>query len=332
MTTMSEKSRKPGEPCRGAVADTDDGVDRPFSHVLHVHARTATSIRTKLTRWLLDTHPPTLREAGRSPKLGAMSSRPTAIEALSADPARSGLVLDFDGVLSPIIEDPSASALPDRTASALRRLSRHLGLLAVISGRPVAFLEDRIAIPGVPLLGSYGLERSDDGTRRLDPSAAKWTAQVGEATRMLKVLLAGAPGLRVEEKSVSVAVHWRQAPDHDAAAAEVRRVTARLSAETGLRLEPGKLVEELRPPVEVDKGSVLAGLLDASKYLTTFGYAGDDLGDVPALRKARAAGGYALLVDHGQETDPRLRKLADESYAGSEAFADWLSLLADRVD
>ncbi len=261
-----------------------------------------------------------------------MSSRPTAIEALSADPARSGLVLDFDGVLAPIIADPAASALPQHTASALDRLSRHLGLLAVISGRPVTFLEARIAIPDVPLLGSYGLERSDDGTRRVDPEAARWVPAVTEATATLKVLLAGAPGVRVEEKPVSVAVHWRQAPDHDAAAAEVRRVTARLADETGLRLEPGKLVEELRPPVDKDKGSALASLLDASRYLTTFGYAGDDLGDAPALRRARAGGGYALVIDHGPETDPRLRELADESYAGTEAFADWLTLLADRVD
>lgn len=260
-----------------------------------------------------------------------MSSRPTAIEALSADPARSGLVLDFDGVLSPIVEDPAASALPDRTAGALRRLSRHLGLLAVISGRPVAFLEDRIGISGVPLLGSYGLERSDDGVRRLDPSAARWKAQVGDASRLLRALLADAPGLRVEEKPVSVAVHWRQAPDHAAAAREVRRVTARLADETGLRLEPGKLVEELRPPLDTDKGSALASLLIASKYLTTVAYAGDDLGDAPALRKARDAGGYALVIDHGGETDPGLLALADETFAGIEAFADWLEQLAARV-
>jgi trehalose 6-phosphate phosphatase len=83
-----------------------------------------------------------------------MSSRPTALESLAAEPARSGLVLDFDGVLSPIIDDPTASTLPDRAAAALRRLSGRLGLLAVISGRPVAFLEDRVRIPGLPLLGS----------------------------------------------------------------------------------------------------------------------------------------------------------------------------------
>lgn len=260
-----------------------------------------------------------------------MSSRLTAMEALAAEPASSGLVLDFDGVLSPIIEDPTESALPDRTAAALRRLSARLGLLAVISGRPVAFLDNRIRIPGVPLLGSYGIERSDNGIRRLDPEAAQWTARVGEASRALRELLKDSPGLRVEEKTVSVAVHWRQAPDHAAAAEEVRLVTARLADETGLRLEPGKLVEELRPPVDVDKGSALSALLEATPNLTALAYAGDDLGDAPALRKARALGGYALVVDHGQETDPRLRALADETYPGTEAFADWLGRLADAT-
>jgi len=260
-----------------------------------------------------------------------MSSRLTATEALAANAAQAGLVLDFDGVLAPIIDDPTASALPDRAAVALRGLSGRLGLLAVISGRPVAFLEDRIRIPGVPLLGSYGIERSDNGVRRLDPDAATWTARVGEASRALRELLKDSPGVRVEEKTVSVAVHWRQAPDHAAAAAQVRRVTARLADETGLRLEPGKLVEELRPPVDVDKGSALSVLLETNPDLTTLAYAGDDLGDAPALRKARACGGYALVVDHGTETDPRLRDLADETFAGTEAFADWLASLAAAI-
>jgi trehalose 6-phosphate phosphatase len=260
-----------------------------------------------------------------------MSSRPTAIEAMTADPARAGLVLDFDGVLSPIIDDPTASALPGPTADALGRLSGRLGLLAVISGRPVGFLEDRIRVPGVPLLGSYGLERSDGGVRQLNAEAAKWTAPVTEATRQLRDLLKDAPGIRVEEKSVSVAVHWRQAPDQAAAAAQVRRVTARLADETGLRLEPGKLVEELRPPVEVDKGHALTGLLSDHVHLTVIGYAGDDLGDLPALAKAHEAGGYALVVDHGPETDPRLLEVADETFAGTGAFAGWLERLAERV-
>ena len=91
----------------------------------------------------------------------------TVLEALAADPGRSGLVLDFDGVLAPIVADPTASAMPDRVAKSLARLAGGLGLVAVISGRPVGFLEDRVKAPGVPLLGSYGMEQSFDGAREI---------------------------------------------------------------------------------------------------------------------------------------------------------------------
>jgi trehalose 6-phosphate phosphatase len=261
-----------------------------------------------------------------------MSDRVKAAEALAADPGRSGLVLDFDGVLAPIVADPATSALPDRVAASLGRLAGRLGLVAIISGRPAAFLAERVALPGVPLLGSYGMEQSTDGVRRLDPEAEKWLSQVQAAGRTLREELAGSAGIRVEEKSVSVAVHWRQAPDQSAAAEDVRRVTTRIADDLGLRLEPGKLVEELRPPIDIDKGSAISALLAAHRDLSTFAYAGDDLGDIPALRAARGAGGYALVIDHGAETNPRLLELADETFPGTEAFADWLGRLADRVD
>jgi trehalose 6-phosphate phosphatase len=259
-----------------------------------------------------------------------MSSRPTAIEALAEDPAHSGLALDFDGVLSPIVEDPTLSAIPERVAATLAQLATGLGLLAVLSGRPVEFLADRVRVTGVRLLGSYGIEQISDGVREIDPEAKQWLGPVREASRTLHDALAASPGIRVEEKSVSVAVHWRQAPDRAAAAAEVRRVTARIAAGTGLRLEPGKLVEELRPPLDVNKGSAIRALL-ASEKLTTIAYAGDDLGDIPALLAVREAGGYALVVDHGSETDPRLLELADQTYDGTEGFAVWLEELADAI-
>ena len=261
-----------------------------------------------------------------------MSTRPTAIEALAANPASAGLVLDFDGVLSPIVADPSTSAMPDLVATALARLAKSLGLLAVMSGRPVAFLADRVRIPGVHLLGSYGIEQiMEDGRLRMDPDAEAWLGEVREAGQALDELLSGSPGIRVEKKSVSVAVHWRQAQDHAAAADEARQAVGRIAAQTGLRREPGKLVEELRPPIAVDKGSAIAALL-ASKKITIIAYAGDDLGDIPALRAVRKAGGYALVVDHGAETDSRVLELADQTYAGTEGFTAWLTALSAAVD
>jgi trehalose 6-phosphate phosphatase len=259
-----------------------------------------------------------------------MTSRPAPLEALAAAPATSGLVLDFDGVLSPIVDDPAASQLPDRVAASLARLACTLGLLAVISGRPVEFLKERIPIREVRLLGTYGIEQVHDGIRRVDPDANKWLSQVSEASLALRDLLGAAQGIRVEEKSVSVAVHWRQAPDQPAAADRVHRATTRIAAETGLRLEAGKLTEELLPPVDMDKGKALVRLL-AAENLTTVAYAGDDVGDIPALRAVSEAGGYALVVDHGRETHPLLPELADQTYAGTDSFAAWLEELASAA-
>ena len=96
------------------------------------------------------------------------------------------------------------------------------------------------------------------------------------------------------------------------------------------RAEPGKLVEELRPPIDVDKGSAVAALIAAARPAAV-AYAGDDLGDIAALRAVHDAGGYALVVDHGVETDPQLLELADQVFAGTDGFADWLADLAERT-
>jgi len=259
-----------------------------------------------------------------------MSGRPSAAAALAADPARAGLICDFDGVLAPIVADPTASALPQAVATTLGALARRLALVAVLSGRPLEFLRERVPVPGVQLLGSYGMERYRDDRPYVVPAARGWLQSVREANAELAGHFARWPGVRVEDKAVSVAVHWRQARDQDAAATEVRRVTSSIAATTGLRIEPGKLVEELRPPIDIDKGSTIAELL-SDNNVGAAAYAGDDVGDLPALEVIRAAGGYALVVDHRDETDPRLLEVADQVFPDTVAFAHWLASLAESA-
>jgi trehalose 6-phosphate phosphatase len=259
-----------------------------------------------------------------------MTARPPALEALAADPARSGLVFDFDGVLSAIVADPAASAMSAEVASTLGRLARRFGLVAVLSGRPLAFLRERVPPGPIRLLGSYGIEQLRDGQAEVATAARQWLGQVRSAADQLAEHFASWPGVRVEVKAVSVAVHWRQAADPDAAAAEIRRVTEMIAAATGLRAEPGKLVEELRPPVDIDKGSAVRALLAEEKPAVA-SYAGDDLGDLPALAAVREAGGYALVVEQSGETDVRLLTAADQVFDGTGAFAAWLARLADAA-
>jgi trehalose 6-phosphate phosphatase len=181
------------------------------------------------------------------------------------------------------------------------------------------------------LLGSYGIEQVQNGEHRVNPDAEKWIPHVRQASDALRDSLGALHGILIEEKSVSVAVHWRQARDRATAAGQVRQATGRVAAQTGLRLETGKLTDELLPPIAVDKGSALAALLAPAK-LAEVAYAGDDVGDIPALRTVREAGGYALVVDHGHETHPLLLELADQVYAGTEGFAAWLAELAEAVN
>ena len=92
-----------------------------------------------------------------------MSSRPTPIEALAGNPATSGLVLDFDGVLSPIINDPAASRLPNEVAASLARLARTLGLLAVISAPASRVPRGPHTYPRCLPARVYGIEQIRDG-------------------------------------------------------------------------------------------------------------------------------------------------------------------------
>lgn len=255
-----------------------------------------------------------------------------AVDRLSADPARTGVLLDFDGTLAPIVSDPADSRLASATLDALGRLARRLAVVAVISGRPAAFLADRVPVPGVRRLGLYGVEEADaDGTVRARPEAEAWRPQVERAGQRLREAAARVDGAWVEDKGLSVAVHWRPAPDHAAAEAALEPVLAEIVGRWGLAREPGKLVDELRPPVDWDKGSVVTELATAAA-LVEVAYAGDDRGDLPALRAVSQLGGLAIVVEHGAETPAALREIADVRVDGVEALGRLLVGLAQRLE
>lgn len=263
-----------------------------------------------------------------------MSAAEELLERLAAAPARTALLLDFDGTLTPIVADPTTSRLPAGLADVLAGLAGRLARVAIISGRPVAFLAEQAAVPGVRLLGLYGLESWTDGTREVHPDAARWQDAVDRARARLAEAAGSLPGVWVEDKGLSVAVHWRRAQDPDAAEAAVTGLADRLAADTGLHAEPGKLVAELRPPVAWDKGAAVEALLaelDAGLDAATVAYIGDDRGDLPAFRAVRAAGGVAVAVDHGPETPEQVRAAADLVLDGPEAVADLLTRLHARL-
>jgi trehalose 6-phosphate phosphatase len=214
---------------------------------------------------------------------------------------RTAFFFDFDGTLSAIGPDPEkVGPVPD-AAAALTDLAGQCGYCAVVSARPVAFLARQFAEVGGPVDGSadgsadgsgprgslnglelhglYGLEFSADGgaTVRTLPEAAPYREVMREAAREAARDL---PGALIEDKGLSCAVHFRSSPD---LADDADEWVERYAREHGLRVQRGRMVVELKPPVERDKGAVVREALAARPELRGGWFFGDDLGDRPGF-------------------------------------------------
>jgi len=242
---------------------------------------------------------------------------PGPLRPLAAAPGAAALFLDYDGTLAPIVDDPAAARPEPGTAELLGEMAARLGLVAVVSGRPGAFLARMLGPPpGVHLVGLYGLEAiGPDGSARTRPDVERWRPVVASVTDRLRE--ASPPSVRVEPKGLTVTLHWRGAPEGAAWAAESAAAEAR---RTGLVLQPGRLAVELRPPVALDKGSVVAEMGRGFAAVACFG---DDLGDLPAFAAldGLAAGGaeVARVVVADRETAPEVLAAADVVVEGTGA-------------
>ena len=216
------------------------------------------------------------------------------LAALLAGPGQALAALDFDGTLSPIVADPAQARAHPAAVAALRRLAGVLGTLAVITGRPAAVAADLGGfgqVPGLIVLGQYGLERWVDGQLTVPAPPPGVAAARAELPALLAA--AGAPdGVQTEDKGLAVAVHTRQAADPQATLDRLRAPLAGLAGRHGLTVEPGRLVIELRPP-GTDKGNALKNLVSERKSRAVM-FCGDDLGDVAAFGAVRALRGSGI--------------------------------------
>lgn len=258
------------------------------------------------------------------------------LEALLAGPRSALVALDFDGTLSPIVSDPGKAVAHPEAAGALRRLAPLVGTVAVITGRPAAEaveLGGFADVPGLLVLGQYGLQRWESGRLETPPPPPGVDHARGELPGLLE--RAGAlPGTWVEDKKHALAVHTRRTPDPEEALARVRGPLEDLARHAELAVEPGRMVIELRPH-GTDKGGALSGLA-AQRGARAVMFCGDDLGDLKAfaaVRELRAAGtpGLTVYSRSATETVAELERQADLIVDGPDGVVALLSALAGAI-
>jgi trehalose 6-phosphate phosphatase len=235
-----------------------------------------------------------------------MSELPDGLQALELTTERQPAVFyDFDGTLSEIVEDPDSARLVDGAADALTSLSAACPV-AILSGRDLADVRERIGLPGLWYAGSHGFELTGpDGTHHQNPEAAASIQVLAGAAADLADQLGHIPGVVVEHKRFGVAVHYRNAARDRVG--EVAAAVRTAGQRTALRVTTGREVIELRPNIDWDKGRTLHWVLDYIRDNEGAGpllpiYLGDDITDEDAF-DAVDDDGIAILVRHSDDGD-----------------------------
>lgn len=261
------------------------------------------------------------------------------LAAILADPGRTVIAMDFDGTLSAIVERPEDARPVPGALDALARISDLVGSVVVITGRAAATavglgrLDSTPGLERLVVLGHYGSERWEAATGEVQTVDAPPGLEQARAELASLVLEADVPvGVEVEDKGIALGVHVRRTADPASTMAILRPPLEALAARTGLVIEPGRMVLELRAP-GMDKGAALTRFV-TERSARCVVYAGDDLGDLAAfdaVDRLRAEGLAGLTVCSSSAEASEVERRADIVVDGPAGVVELLVLLADLI-
>lgn len=246
-----------------------------------------------------------------------MLDRPGLLDSFGRAPDRAGLFLDFDGVLSDIVETHHGARPRPAIPDLLTDLVSVLGRVAVISGRPVSYLAEYLPT-SVDLVGLYGLEWRTGGRNHTWDGAEQWRSVIAEVAADAAAEFGREA---IESKGLSLTIHYRDGGVDESTVADWTMERARVS---GLERRGARMSFELHPPIGRDKGTAL---MELAPDLDPVAFMGDDLGDLPAFDALDelAAGGVETIriAVASVESPPLLVERADvvvDGPAGAEGL------------
>ncbi|MBI2860431.1 MAG: trehalose-phosphatase [Chloroflexi bacterium] len=220
------------------------------------------------------------------------------------------LLSDFDGTLAPIAPRPADAVMPPEVRDKLQSLSQKPHRSAgIISGRSLAEVRAMVGIEGVYYAGNHGLEIEGPDLNYVHPGAEASRKAMSELCRQLSAALGGVEGVIIEDKGLSLSVHYRLvAGDREAGVADAfDRTAAPWSSRGKVRITAGKKVWEIRPPIDWHKGKAVETLAAQIRSLTGHArlltiYLGDDKTDEDAFSVLRRPHGWSIFIRDGGDS------------------------------
>jgi trehalose-phosphatase len=235
------------------------------------------------------------------------------------------MIIDFDGTLSPLASRPSRARLPGSLKAALLRLNGITRChLMILSGRRIEDVRARVGIRSFFYGGNHGLELAGPGLSFIHPEARRLKPLVREIAGAARGVMRGLEGVLVEDKGLSLSLHYRRVPGPSLA--PFRRRLLRMKEETAkgpFLWRRGHKVWELVPRVGWDKGKAARLFLDHLGAPFAVGI-GDDATDEDLFRAIRGRG---LSI----RTDPRAGSVAQYALRGQDDTHRFLERAADLL-
>lgn len=237
---------------------------------------------------------------------------------------RPAVFLDYDGTLTPIVDRPEDAIISESMREAVERLARRC-TVCVVSGRDRTVVQELMGLDDLIVAGSHGFDiwSPDEGTIQHDAGGG-FDNLVDEVKTRLEEEIGPFQGASVEPKKTSVAVHYRLVSEEERP--KIKQIVGNLLAERSedLKVTPGKMVYEIQPKIEWDKGKAVLYLLEAldlDRDDVVPVYVGDDVTDEDAF-EALAGRGLGIFVGHADAPE----------VAGRTTSADYVLHTTEEVE